>query len=292
MQSELIHQASLVSSNEAGSPELHLPHSWKGLPLNLYRGHARAEQGPSHVAHPMLILGTIGQCHRCYRQNGKNVETAWLPGSIDLLGSDYQRERARWEGTPGQTVGLHLTAEAVNRLVHGAFDFDVGTKLAFNDPKLQWLAQELLGEAQRGEQGNDLYVESLSCVLITRLAKCYGNRKAVEKDAGGLSATNRCRVIDFIEANLGANLNISILAKEVSLSPHHFSHCFAASFCQTPHQYVMQRRIEEARRMLKTSSKSLTAIAMDLGFSSHAHFSQVFREHTGLTPSRARTLQE
>lgn len=288
MSSTVIHNQSLVASNKEGQPVLRVSRDWKGIPLNLYRGHAKAESGPSHVNHPMLIMGTVGQCERRYRQNGKLVETTWAPGRIDLLGRDYQREWARWEGTPGQTVGLHLTPEIVSHLVPSAPGFDVATKFAFVDSKLEWLVQELLSQAQLGEQGDSLYAESLSCVLITRLAKCHENQKTIEQPAGGLSEKGRCRVIDFIEANLGENLSISVLASEVGLSPHHFSHSFVMSFAETPHQYVVRRRIEEATRMIKTSSNSLTEIAMILGFSSHAHFSKVFRDHTGMTPSSMR----
>ncbi len=94
--------------------------------------------------------------------------------------------------------------------------------------------------------------------------------------------------MDFIEAHLGDDLSVAQLAQEVGLSPNHFANCFTASFGQPPHRYVLSRRIQEALRLLPLSANSIASIAMDLGFSSQSHFTKVFREYTGMTPTQAR----
>jgi AraC family transcriptional regulator len=72
------------------------------------------------------------------------------------------------------------------------------------------------------------------------------------------------------------------------LSPDHFSRSFSVSFGMPPHRYVQKRRIEAASRMLR-SERSIVDIALELGFYSHTHFTRVFREHTGTTPTRLRS---
>jgi AraC family transcriptional regulator len=278
----------VVYRDNDGHPVLHLTPRWRGIPLNLYRSQIRAERGPCHVDHPVLIFCHNIDGRRWHRQNGKNVELMIAPGMVELLGLDYQREWARWDATPGFNVGLQLTPQTVKRLAPELPDFDITTTHELFDPKLQWLIRELHDEAQSGAQEGGLYAESLSCALIARLAKNHGTRKSEAFPVGGLSASCRCRTIDFIEAHLGDEISITALAKEAGLSPNHFSNCFTVSFGLPPHRYLQQRRVEEALIMLTNSSRSVADIAMDLGFSSQSHFTKIFRRLTGVTPTIAR----
>ncbi|WP_153110686.1 helix-turn-helix transcriptional regulator [Propionivibrio limicola] len=287
-QSEPIYVPSLLYRDEEGQPALELPPQWRGIPLNLYRSLISAERGPCHLDWPVLIY-----CHnitgqRWYRENGKTVELGATPGQLELLDRDYQREWGRWETSPGFTVVLQLTPETLTRLAPELTGFDLRTTHVLFDPKVEWLVRELLDEAQRGAPEGGLYAESLSCALIARLAKDYADGGKDDAPAGGLSTRCRCRIVDFIEANLGEELSVTLLAQEAGLSPNHFANCFTASFGQSPHRYVLRRRIQEALRLLPLSSRSIAEIAMDLGFSSQSHFTKVFREYTGMTPSGAR----
>jgi AraC-like DNA-binding protein len=281
--------ASQIAVNESGEPLLILPQQWSGIPLGVYPIPYCEERGPSSAEYPMLFLALSGHGQRWYRYGTRVLELETTTGGIELHGSDYQREGARWKGLPGYSVGMHLTPQVVSRLVKGMPDFDMVTTHEFFDPKIQWLVRELLEEAQRGAPGGPLYAESLSCALIAYLAKGYGKKTAYDQPAGGLSAINRSRVIDYIEAHLGDQISITAMAMEVGLSPHHFSRSFTASVGQTPHRYLQQRRIEAAFRMLTLSSRSISDIAMDLGFSDQSHFTRVFRQQTGMTPSQTRS---
>lgn len=279
---------SKAATNEAGEPMLRLPPGWGGLPIDLFPIPAQEESGPACVTCPMLLLATRGQGRRWYRYNGKSVELHTAPGMIELYGRDFQGEGARWDGLPGQCVGVHLTPQVVNRLIRDGRNFDVVTTHELFDPRLQWLVQELLDEAQRGAPGGALYAEGLSLALLGRLAEFHRAPITHSRSAGGLSAMSRQRVLDFIEAHLGDDLSITLLAQEVGLSPHHFAHSFKESFGLPPHRFVQQRRMEKALKMLKTSSSSIAEIALALGFASQSHFTQVFRQHTGKTPAAAR----
>lgn len=210
---------------------------------------------------------------------------------MELYGREYEREWARWDVTPGYTIGLRLTDETVKRLAPEVSSFDIETKHDLADPKIEWLIRELDDEWRRGSHGDALYAESISCALIARLVTGYGSRKAPDSHIGGLAASSRRKIIDFIEANLGEDLSITVLAKEVALSPHHFSRCFASSFGQPPHRYIRRRRIEVAYKLLTTTHRSVAEIAFDLGFASQSHFSQSFQQQTGLTPLKVRSLR-
>ncbi|WP_153109839.1 helix-turn-helix domain-containing protein [Propionivibrio limicola] len=280
--------ASAVAKDEKQAPLLILPANWGGLPLNIYPLPSNEERGASHAVDPMLFLVLSGHSQRCYRYNTNIINLETKPGGIELKGHDYQREWARWDGTPGLTAGVKFTPSIVERLVKGVSDFDVATTFEFFDPKIEWFMHELLSEAQRGAPEGPLYAESLSCALIAYLGREHGHRKDYGQPSGGLSPVNRQRMIDYIEAHLGDELSVTVMAEEVGLSPHHFARCFTASFGTPPHRYILQRRIEAARKQLTLSSRTLADIALDLGFYSHTHFSRVFRQHTGVNPSSLR----
>lgn len=287
--SSITREASTIAVDEAGKPLLCAPPNWRGLPINLFPIPSAEERSPSYLECPVVLLVLRGQGRRWYREGGKILDLDTTPGGVEVLGSDYHREWGRWEGTPGLTVGLHLTPQVVSRLIPSIPDFSVATTHEFFDQKIQWLMRELLAEAQRGAPGGGLYVESLSCALLAYIAEAYGKGKACNQPVGALSAINRHRIIDYIEAHLGEEMSITGLAKEVGLSPDHFARCFAASFGQPPHRYVRQRRIELARRMLTLSSRSIAEISSELGFSDQSHFTRVYRQQTGMTPSQTRS---
>ena len=67
-----------------------------------------------------------------------------------------------------------------------------------------------------------------------------------------------------------------------------FLRAFKTSFGLTPYQYVLQRRIDRAKRLLASENPSLTSMALELGFASHAHFTSAFHARTGMTPSAFR----
>lgn len=279
-----------ILTDEHGKPLLQLPAHWPSFPLNLYRSAEQSECGATAVECPTLLLGACGcEGKRWHRENGKTVE--YVSGGkevLDVYGRDYQREWARWDVTPGYTLALSLKPEIVSRLLPENPNFDPLTIIGLNDSKLRWLAFELLDEARKGGPEGAIYVESLSCALIARLCQYHRKRETPDHSLGSLSPSRRRLIRDFIEAHLGENVSIADLANVVGLTPSHFSTRFAASFGQPPHRYILQRRIERAMVLLRTSSTPVVVIATDLGFASQSHFTQVLRRYIGMTPVEVR----
>lgn len=60
------------------------------------------------------------------------------------------------------------------------------------------------------------------------------------------------------------------------------------TFGVPPHRYIGEQRIHRAKELLLDGSRSITDVALDLGFASHSHFTDAFRKITGVTPSRYR----
>jgi AraC family transcriptional regulator len=96
-------------------------------------------------------------------------------------------------------------------------------------------------------------------------------------------------VRDYIETNLDDRLTLSDLAGVACLSPYHFSRSFKEAVGVGPQRYVMQRRLERAKTLVRRSSQPLAAIAQEVGFVDQSHLTSIFRREIGMTPGRYRT---
>ncbi|MEP7289941.1 MAG: AraC family transcriptional regulator [Chloroflexota bacterium] len=88
----------------------------------------------------------------------------------------------------------------------------------------------------------------------------------------------------FIDGHLNTPITIEGLSRQAALSPYHFIRAFCTVFKQTPHQYLMQRRIEKAKELLRSTDLSITEICSLVGFESLGSFSTLFRKLVGLSP--------
>jgi AraC family transcriptional regulator len=103
---------------------------------------------------------------------------------------------------------------------------------------------------------------------------------------GGLTGLQQKKVADFIEENLARDVKLSELAAVAELSSYHFARAFKQSFGVPPHRYHVGRRIERAKEIL--SSRSVTEVALAVGFAETSSFSAAFRKMTGRTPTEFR----
>ncbi|SEF90673.1 AraC family transcriptional regulator [Bryocella elongata] len=105
---------------------------------------------------------------------------------------------------------------------------------------------------------------------------------------GGLAPWQRRRTMDLIERHLRGDLSLARLAAECRLSTSYFCRCFRTSFGTSVHQFVIRCRVEQARKLLLSSSLSLAEIATEAGFSDQAAFSRTFASSVGTSPARWR----
>jgi len=103
---------------------------------------------------------------------------------------------------------------------------------------------------------------------------------------GGLAPWQKRRLMELIDSNLDGELRLSYLADECGLSVSHFSRSFKHSFGVPVHRYLIARRVERAKILLKSSSAPLSEIALESGFADQAAFSRTFRAVVGTSPMR------
>ncbi len=96
------------------------------------------------------------------------------------------------------------------------------------------------------------------------------------------------KAVQFINENYQQNLTLDIVARHINLNPAYFSSLFKKEMQISFSNYILQRRIEQAKRLLKNSNLSLVDIAINLGFETQSYFSNTFKKSTGMTPKEYR----
>ncbi len=148
---------------------------------------------------------------------------------------------------------------------------------------------ELLETARRElERDRELAKASLitaSHILHTEIERCS---VANGCPRGGLVAWQIARVQTYIDSNLHRTIHIRDLSAVARRSPAHFSRKFKLAIGDSPHAYVVRRRLERACHLMITSAASLSEIALSVGFSDQAHLCRLFRQAFGQSPANWR----
>ena len=157
------------------------------------------------------------------------------------------------------------------------------------DPQLEGIVSLFLSELEQGGVGGRLYVDSLTDVLAIHLLRKYCARQVTPREyKGGLPRYKLRRVTEYMREHLQQSLTLTELAAEVGMSTYHFARMFKHSTGLAPHQYMTQRRLECARRLLTDTELPIVEIASEVGFESQSHFTTLFRKHISMTPKAYR----
>jgi AraC-like DNA-binding protein len=106
------------------------------------------------------------------------------------------------------------------------------------------------------------------------------------EELANLARLRRAR--DLMDREYARPLDVAVLARTALMSPAHFSRQFRAAYGETPYAYLMTRRIERAKALLRRGDMSVTEVCMEVGSASLGSFSARFTELVGETPTAYR----
>jgi AraC family transcriptional regulator len=169
----------------------------------------------------------------------------------------------------------------------------IGAELQANeiiqDLTLRRLMKVLLHEKRSGFQSGSLFLDGVAAALASYLVRHYSVDPPVERNSvGGMRPSMLRRCIELMEARLEGDLRLSELARETNLSASHLIRSFRQSTGKTPYQFLLHRRVERAKILMRDHRTPLIEVGLASGFADKHHFSRVFRRVTGMTPGSYR----
>lgn len=197
------------------------------------------------------------------------------------------RDSLLWHG-PSQrivaSIDPSIFVQAATQLeMKQLCDFDI--LWSFQDEQLRLLLTEMEREVSTNWSTGPLYGDLLGLSLSIALIRKYGRDPVTPPPiTGGLARPQLRRVLEFIASSLHDEIRLEQLAKIAGLSVFHFARAFRHSMGVTPHQYLLQRRIEAAKALLRAPGSSIDIVANATGFADASHFSRTFRKQVGITP--------
>jgi AraC family transcriptional regulator len=157
------------------------------------------------------------------------------------------------------------------------------------DPLIHHIGLALKATLEEDGVNSRFYADSMATALSAHLLRHYSTRSHRFQDyEDGLSKQKLRQAIEYIQAHLSENLSLTEIANELGMSQYYFCHLFKRSTGTSPHQFLIRQRVEQAKRLLKQSERTVTAIALDCGFANQSHFAKYFRHYTGINPNQFR----
>ncbi len=217
-----------------------------------------------------------------YSKGDLSITPAKIPSSYRAYGDDHYLEII---------IPPNFLKQVATETINTNPDrLELAIEFRTRNPKIEQLAMMLRGELYQGDRGiGQLYIESLANALVVNLLRDYsGTKPQIAIYEGGLGDRALLKVTDYINDRLTQSIKIKDLAEFLGISQFHFSRLFKQSTGISPHQYVMQQRIDLAKQLLQKADRSIADIALDCGFNSQSHLGKYFRQITGMTPREYR----
>jgi AraC family transcriptional regulator len=169
-------------------------------------------------------------------------------------------------------------------------ELEVVNRFLFRDSEIEVICRRLYREVSPNGDVDRLYLESLVIELAALLLRRHSTASgaAAIPPSSGLTRNQARRVMEYIESRLQREITLRELGSIAGLSPYHFARMFKRAAGATPHQYIVERRVERAKAMLRSTDASLVDISLSVGFCSQSHFASTFKRIVGATPTEFR----
>jgi AraC-like DNA-binding protein len=233
------------------------------------------DSGDKTAAMDIVLAGAYGRDYRRF------TDVVLPAGAFDRAISDID---TYFQVELGAMQHWNITTEGLKNIRH---------------PVLSMRGSETLPVFLEGADLLRQWIPEIDTVLIPRASHDLPGRNPAavasglvefftNKMLGGLAPGALRRVREYIDQHLTENPKADTLARIAKLSLGHFSRAFKQSTGDSPHQYIICKRVAAAKELLVQTSRALADIALDVGFADQSHFSRTYAAVTGETPSACR----
>ncbi|HEX3364150.1 AraC family transcriptional regulator [Phenylobacterium sp.] len=225
----------------------------------------------------------------CFWQDGRAAPAVSNRGG-DTIFYDLRRNPRFLKNAPMGAVAFYFPRSAFDEIADDASAYRIEELRAPNgqgldDPVIRHLACTLVGGFDRPQEVSHIFFEHVSFAVCAHVAQAYGGLRPNSMGRrGGLAAWQERRAKEILAANLDGAVGLTELARECRLSVSHFSRAFRKSMGVAPHRWLMNRRVELAKDLLRDREASLSQVALRCGFADQSHFTRVFSRRAGVSP--------
>ena len=227
-----------------------------------------------------------------FQHDGKIIcDGPVMPGSIQIT-KPGESVKAFY-ASPCRVMHLFISPALLSRRFDEAAGPRVRPDLADHDPRIfrdvavERLALALQDAKPLADTFGRMYADSICDAIVARLLARRADAIPARPAMRGASLPKwRLRLaIDFIEANLANPIGLAEVAASTGLTRMHFAAQFRSTTGYSPHTYLLRRRLDHAQMLLRSSEFSVLNVALSCGFTSHAHFTAVFKRMIGEPPN-------
>ncbi|SEN11125.1 AraC-type DNA-binding protein [Luteibacter sp. UNCMF331Sha3.1] len=159
--------------------------------------------------------------------------------------------------------------------------------LGARDEILHSLALAMLPALARPDEANSLFIDHVTRAFHAHVTRTYGGAARESDGRRQALACWQARVAtELMDSRLDGKVSVRDLAVACNLSISHFSRAFVQTFGMPPHRWLIARRIDHAKALIRSGSLPLAQIATASGFATQSHFTRVFTSVVGASPSR------
>ena len=266
-------------------------HAWFGFSLLLPIAEPLVveRRATDHV----LVLGTAGAAGIRWTRRGRETtyhhaveQIAFYPCENAIHTFDIRAAAA-----PSNSYVLHIPQHHVSECVErdeGVMPSECACLLPLDDSVLRDCMIQLRGTDRCGV-ACDIGSEIVARRLVLRLSELLGGKLPDwYGDSSVFTAPVMKQIVEYIDSRLSHHFCLEELSGLVGCSPSHFARKFRNTEKFSLGRFINRRRLAAAMIVLQNDSVPLTQIALDLGFSSHSHFTRLFSAHVGMPPASFR----
>jgi AraC family transcriptional regulator len=257
------------------------------------RGYAYAPYahvgGPIAVEPHVLILYVEGRTS-IDRAIDRTVEREEVgPGDLSMQSTSIP---AVWNWKrPIEVLHVYISPVHLRQMARHAFDDDVTgvrlhNQLRVTDPAVTKLGFDLINELRCPRPGAEIAARAIGDRLLVELLR---NHAELERHGGAFDDLVIARLRAYVDEHVGDRLELPMLARVAGYGVHHFCRLFRATFGQSPHDYVRERRLDAAKHLLATTPRGVGDIASACGFADQSHLTRCFKLQYGMPPARWRS---
>lgn len=247
------------------------------------------------VEHPCFVycLRRSAQVRRKIAGSAKVASAVLAPRQFAIIPAHVE-SRLEVSGNPDILL-VYLRRSMIDCAIEEYMDIDPQKveflpRLGETDPMLEQLARSTISALRSTpSSGVAYYVDSLAHMIAVQLLTRHSNNLSKRIVEGGGRRTNPdhprlSRARDYIDAYIGDDLTIGTLARQTKVSPSYLMRLFREHLGLSPHRYILLRRIQRARNLLRATEMPIADIAVATGFSSQSHLTSTFQKYVGVSP--------